>query len=61
MESSELEYVGFWPRVGASLIGTILVAVITWPLLSTIYGKSYWSDTSLIKGPTDFLLSYVHL
>lgn len=33
MESSELEYVGFWPRVGASLIDTLLFCALILPLL----------------------------
>ncbi|WP_457593032.1 RDD family protein [Hydrogenimonas sp.] len=58
MESGELEYVGFWPRVGASLIDTILLGIITWPLFTMFYGKSYWSSEK-IEGPIDFLLSWV--
>ena len=59
MEQGELEYVGFWPRVGASLIDTVLFAIILWPVLTAVYGKAYWVDDALIKGPADFLLSYV--
>jgi uncharacterized RDD family membrane protein YckC len=59
MEPNDLEYVGFWARVGASLIDTILVGVIIFPILTSVYGASYWSDESLVKGPLDFLLSWV--
>ena len=60
MEQEQLEYVGFWARVGASLIDTILMGLILWPLLTTIYGAAYWTDSeTLIKGPMDFLLSWV--
>ena len=59
MEDMELEYVGFWPRVGASLIDTILIGVIVWPLLTAFYGESYWTSDSFIQGPMDFLLSWV--
>jgi uncharacterized RDD family membrane protein YckC len=59
MSESELEYVGFWLRVGAAIIDTLLLGVITWPLLAAIYGKSYWASGALIKGPADFLLSWV--
>jgi len=59
MESEELEYVGFWPRVGASLIETILLGVIIWPLLTPLYGESYWKSEKLINGPMDSLLSCV--
>lgn len=59
MEDMELEYVGFWPRVGASVIDTILIGVIVWPLLTAFYGESYWTSDSFIQGPMDFLLSWV--
>ncbi|MGH8524709.1 MAG: RDD family protein, partial [Gammaproteobacteria bacterium] len=59
MTEPELEYVGFWPRVGAAIIDTLLLGMITWPLLTAIYGKSYWSSDSFIKGPADFLVSWV--
>ncbi|MBD3639358.1 MAG: RDD family protein [Marinobacter sp.] len=59
MQPDELEYVGFWPRVGASLIDTILLGIIIWPILTVFYGESYWTNESLVVGPMDFLLSYV--
>jgi len=59
MDSTELEYVGFWARVVASLIDSVLVGVIIWPLLTAIYGQAYWTDAAFIKGPLDFLLSWV--
>lgn len=59
MQADELEYVGFWSRTGASLIDTILIAVITWPILTAYYGESYWSDGGLVRGPMDILLSWV--
>ena len=59
MDASELEYVGFWPRVGAALIDTLLLACITLPLLTAIYGDAYWAGESFIKGPADFLISWV--
>lgn len=61
MDSNDLEYVGFWPRVGASIIDAILVVVITAPLLVLIYGWAYYTDpdTPFIAGPADFLLSWI--
>jgi uncharacterized RDD family membrane protein YckC len=55
----EMPYVGFWPRVGASVIDVILMGIIVWPLLTAFYGESYWSGQEFIKGPMDFLLSWV--
>ena len=62
MEDQDLEYVGFWPRVGAAIIDTILLVLVTWPILIAIYGWSYLSvDESkpFIAGPADFLISWV--
>jgi uncharacterized RDD family membrane protein YckC len=57
--SDDLEYVGFWPRVGASLIDTVLVLMICWPIATFVYGWEYWTSDALIKGPVDFLLTWV--
>ncbi|EBA01300.1 RDD family protein [Marinobacter sp. ELB17] len=59
MTSQELEYVGFWPRVGASLIDTVLLGIIIWPILTVFYGESYWLSGSFVQGPMDFLLSWI--
>ena len=56
---ADKEYAGFWIRVVASLIDTILVLVIITPVLLAIYGKSYWFSTSFIKGFWDFILNYI--
>lgn len=59
MQADELEYVGFWARVGASLIDTVLMGIIIWPILTAYYGETYWTSESIIQGPMDFLLSWV--
>lgn len=58
-EDLELECVGFWPRVGASLIDAILTGIVVWPLLTAFYGESYWRSEKFIWGPMDFLLGWV--
>lgn len=52
-------YVGFWARVGASLIDTIIIMVVTVPLLTAVYGWQYFESTSPVHGPLDFLISYL--
>lgn len=59
MDSSELEYAGFWIRVWASIIDSVLLAIIIFPLLTAVYGTTYWSSDSFIQGPIDLLLSWV--
>ncbi len=56
---SEQEYAGFWVRVGAALIDTILIIIVTWPLLRLIYGPQYGESDVFSLGPLDTLVSYV--
>jgi uncharacterized RDD family membrane protein YckC len=59
MNDVELEYVGFWLRVGASIIDTILLLVIVAPVLTWIYGPGYWVSDQYIHGTADVLLNWV--
>lgn len=59
MRGGELEYVGFWPRVGASLVDSLIAAVLCVPLLTAIYGPSYWDNGAVAKGPADIVVSWV--
>ena len=66
MEAVELEYVGFWARVGATIIDTVLILLVTTPLMLAfsgssywVYTDSYWVYTSLTEGPIAFLVQWV--
>ena len=59
MDNEELEYVGFWPRVGASIIDTLLVLLICMPLVTWIYGPDYWLAAGFIQGPADFVINWI--
>jgi uncharacterized RDD family membrane protein YckC len=61
MNEPQPEYVGFWARVGAALIDTILLLLICAPIVTWIYGTDYWLGTEmkLIYGPADFLVNWV--
>lgn len=54
-----IQYTGFWLRVVASLIDTIMLTVITLPILVAVYGWSYFTNEDMVAGLTDFLLSWV--
>jgi len=56
---NNLEYAGFWIRVGASLIDTLIILLITTPILLMIYGDNYWTNESLVLGGWDFIISYI--
>lgn len=62
MDSNDIEYAGFWIRLGASLIDTVLVMAITFPLLVAIYGWQYFDqevNSGMFAGPADFLITWV--
>ncbi len=58
-ESGDIAYAGFWIRVVASIIDTILIIVITIPLLLGIYGVEYLESENIIEGFMDFFISWV--
>ncbi len=57
--AAELEYVGFWPRVGAAMIDTVLLLAVSMPLVTWVYGTAYWTSDELIQGPADVLITWV--
>lgn len=69
MEGPELEYVGFWLRVWASIIDTVLVMVILLPIVhaygvhayggNAYWGDAYWPSVYTGTGPTWVLLTWV--
>jgi uncharacterized RDD family membrane protein YckC len=59
--AGDVVYAGFWRRLGATLIDSLLLAVIIYPLLIWLYGLEALtaSDAPMVKGPADFLISWV--
>ncbi len=73
--TSSPEYVGFWERVGAAIIDSVLVMLVIAPLWWWIYAQEFLAELSsaysvptsamsstsldLARGPIDVLLSYV--
>lgn len=57
--TTEIDYVGFWPRLGANLIDTLLLLLIVVALKVAVYGRYYWMEDVWILGPADFLISWV--
>ncbi|MES9886028.1 MAG: hypothetical protein ABW140_04390 [Candidatus Sedimenticola sp. 6PFRAG1] len=53
-----IEYAGFWHRAGATLIDSIIIGIITAPMLYSVYGADYFTSTeTLIAGSADFVVS----
>ena len=59
MNQQDQEYAGFWIRVGASIIDSILILIITTPILISIYGPASWTDGDWVRGLWDLLFSYI--
>lgn len=58
-DTTELEYVGFWLRVWASVIDSILVLLVLVPLTAAVYGWNYFMMATHDAGIVDFLVSWV--
>jgi uncharacterized RDD family membrane protein YckC len=58
---AELEYAGFWIRVWAAVIDSLLVLLLTTPLLVMLYGWEDVTDAGLPTTfrPTQFLVEWV--
>ncbi len=54
----ELEYVGFWPRLWATLIDAALILVVLMPLLSALYGPAYFASNPFSGHSLDVFLSF---
>jgi len=65
MQDEDFEYVGFWARVLATIIDSIILIIVAAPALIAIYGQEYYTDyftnpdAPLLAGAADFLISYV--
>ncbi len=59
MDQSSLVYAGFWARLGASIIDSILLVTVTLPILMAFYGESYLDSENIVEGPMDFMISWV--
>lgn len=59
MDPSEFEYVGFWPRVGAAIIDSILMMVVLTPLILVFFGPTYFSEASAAPGSVAFLIDWL--
>jgi len=56
-----MRYAGFWVRVVATIIDTILILVITLPMMISVYGWDYFHEerSRTVAGPAEILISWV--
>jgi len=55
----EQDYAGFWIRLAASIIDSVLIMIIILPILTGIYGLDYWVSQAFYLGVWDLLINYV--
>jgi uncharacterized RDD family membrane protein YckC len=53
------EYAGFWIRVAAALIDTILLILVFLIPIYLIYGSGYWTSQNAAEGSWDVLIQYI--
>jgi uncharacterized RDD family membrane protein YckC len=53
------EYAGFWIRVAASLIDTVIFVIVLSIPLTLVYGAGYWTAQHDVTGFWDILIQYV--
>lgn len=56
---SSPNYVGFWARVGASLLDTLFLMLLMAPLLWWLYGYEYFTTLHGLMGPADAAINYL--
>jgi uncharacterized RDD family membrane protein YckC len=54
-----LEYVGFWARVAAALVDSLLILLLIAPILYAVYGPGYFVEGAGLRGAADVLLNVV--
>lgn len=59
MDNHELEYAGFWLRLVATIIDTILLMLVTLPLGYFVYGSAYFGSEQFVLGAADVLINWV--
>ena len=61
MSTATLAYTGFWRRLAAALIDSLLILLVTQPLVVASYGWDYFEAAAdgLILGPMDFLVCWL--
>lgn len=58
---AKIHYAGFWRRVAAALIDTVLVVLLIGPIVTAIYGTGYWlgENSGLMGALFQYLLPAV--
>lgn len=58
-QPAPVQYVGFWPRVGASIIDTVLIMMVVAPIAWLVAGREYFVDVTRATGSMEILLEWI--
>ena len=58
-DNLDAQPVGFWKRVLASIIDSILMLLVIFPILYMVYGGEYFTSTTMSHGALDMILQYL--
>ncbi|MCZ9336029.1 RDD family protein, partial [Klebsiella pneumoniae] len=58
---NDVEYAGFWIRLGATVVDMILITVITAPVLYLLYGSVYGdaNNPEIYRGMGEVVVSWI--
>ena len=59
MNDTSVQYAGFWRRFAATLIDSLLIALVMLPMLLAIYGAEFFEGGAEIKSGWDLLFQLV--
>jgi uncharacterized RDD family membrane protein YckC len=57
MNATQPEYVGFWARVGASIIDSILMFLVLVPIMRMYHGGAGWDASFRLDSPANILVN----
>jgi uncharacterized RDD family membrane protein YckC len=57
MNEPQPEYVGFWARVGAAIIDSILMAIVLVPFVRIFYGDLDYEDIATLDSPANIMIN----
>lgn len=58
-QPKQVEYVGFWLRVLASIIDTVMILLVILPTLTFFYGANILTNTSANSGILGIFMNYI--
>ncbi len=59
VQPEPIEYAGFWIRVMAALIDSVIVMIITLPIITAIYGEVPRDGYTYLQGGWDLVINYI--